>query len=252
MRFRIKNWEHYQAPESRRKRGDRTAASFPWIKSYRKLLLDVAFMRLPPEQRWALHALWLMADEAGTVTAAREDLEFVARCSVDTDLLVATGFLIPVDGAEEAPATPAVATDYAAATPRVAADYARRDETRRDETTEPAPKRPTGWPALAAKAWEDATGGLLHPARLGREFKPLVDRHGEALVLKAFALYAKDQAKRAAPSHRWFAEDFAKWKRAASEPEPSYHKPFPREAPVSAREASALMASLSEAVEGGL
>lgn len=84
----VKNWRQFQHYRNRR--------NTLWLKLYKSLLNDYAFIRLTPSDRWRLLGLWLLAlDSDGRVP---EDQEYLRRKLSDDGLelavLVAAGWLI--------------------------------------------------------------------------------------------------------------------------------------------------------------
>jgi hypothetical protein len=75
------------------------------------------------------------------------------------------------------------------------------------------PKPATSWPGRLAQTWTDHIG-LVDPGRLGKALKPLVARHGEALVGRAIAHYGRtllDEGRTRFASPEDFARTAAQW-----------------------------------------
>jgi hypothetical protein len=66
------------------------------------------------------------------------------------------------------------------------------------------------WPALVVAMWEKHTSGVLQFGPTGRQLKPLVEKHGEAVVVAALERYLLQQE----PTYRTlnnFSSNFGRW-----------------------------------------
>lgn len=105
----------------------------------------------------------------------------------------------------------------------------RRNETKRDETKEELLSRPRAkkpresspelpWVPVLTDLWIDKVGAVVH-GRLGKAFKPIVDKHGVESVSAAIDVYASaDEGPKNGRSVELFAQNFQHWLRIARTP----------------------------------
>lgn len=230
--MKIASWEKYQGYK---KRGPE------WIKLHLSLLDQPQYLCLPLVARAVLPALWLTAARVSEDGELPDDLSLLATLAHVSqpeleqalEPLRLAGFIV----CDKPVARPA--TTVSGETERETEREQRRDRVPAPRAAVPAKT----WSVEACDDWIGRFGGVAPGGTIGKNLKPLVDKHGWPTVRAAWKSYLEQaEAQYASPSR--FAATFGRWSGAVPD------RPDPRATTVGEHNAATLKRVLAKMGEG--